>query len=135
MGRGLSGALLLAAAAIIVAAVGLSALVMATSGDGAAAPVARAAAAAPDTAGAPKRYIVMLSSSFSPAEAVSSLVRRVEARARAGPFVAGLPALKVVTEFRTLGGLVFEGSPADAEAVRAMEGVQNVEEDGIVTVA
>lgn len=129
MGRGRSGALPLAAAAIFVAAVGFAARVMATSGDGATAPVAPAAAAGP------KRYIVMLRSSASPAEAVSSMVRRVEARARAGPFVAGAPALKVVTEFRTLGGLVFEGSPADAEAVRAMEGVQNVEEDGIVTAA
>lgn len=104
---------------------------MATTGNGAAAAPDAAAAAAT----APKRYIVMLRSSASPAEAVSSMVRRVEARARAGPFVAGAPALKVVTEFRTLGGLVFEGSPADAEAVRAMEGVQDVEEDGIVTAA
>lgn len=135
MGRCRSGALPLTAAAIIVAALGLAARVMATSGDGAAAPVAPAAAVAPEAAAASKRYIVMLSSSASPAEAVSSMVRRVEARARAGPFVAGAPALKVVTEFRTLGGLVFEGSPADAEAVRAMEGVQNVEEDGIVTIA
>lgn len=126
MGLGRSGALPLAAAAIVVVAVGLVARVMAAAGDGAAAAAA---------ATAPKRYIVMLRSSASPAEAVSSMVRRVEARARAGPFVAGAPALKVVTEFRTLGGLVFEGSPADAEAVRAMEGVQDVEEDGIVTAA
>lgn len=131
MGRGRSGALSLAAAAIVVVAVGLAGRAMATTGNGAAAAPDAAAAAAT----APKRYIVMLRSSASPAEAVSSMVRRVEARARAGPFVAGAPALKVVTEFRTLGGLVFEGSPADAEAVRAMEGVQDVEEDGIVTAA
>lgn len=131
MGRGRSGALSLAAAAIVVVAVGLAGRAMATTGNGAAAAPDAAAAAAT----APKRYIVMLRSSASPAEAVSSMVRRVEARARAGPFVAGVPALKVVTEFRTLGGLVFEGSPADAEAVRAMEGVQDVEEDGIVTAA
>ncbi|GAB0496323.1 hypothetical protein MMPV_007635 [Pyropia vietnamensis] len=127
MGRGRSVAIPLAVAAAVVAAVGLAARVMATSADGPAAPAASAAA--------PKRYIVMLHSSASPAEAVSSLVRRVEARARAGSFVAGVPALKVINEFRTLGGLVFEGSPADAEAVRAMEGVQDVEEDGIVTAA
>lgn len=131
MGRGRSGALPIAAAAIVVVAVGLAARAMAATGSGAAAAPDAAAAAAT----APKRYIVMLRSSASPAEAVSSMVRRVEARARAGPFVAGAPALKVVTEFRTLGGLVFEGSPADAEAVRAMEGVQDVEEDGIVTAA
>lgn len=131
MGRGRSGALSLAAAAIVVVAVGLAGRAMATTGNGAAAAPDAAAAAAT----APKRYIVMLRSSASPAEAVSSMVRRVEARARAGPFVAGAPALKVVTEFHTLGGLVFEGSPADAEAVRAMEGVQDVEEDGIVTAA
>lgn len=131
MGRGRSGALSLAAAAIVAVAVGLAGRAMATTGNGAAAAPDAAAAAAT----APKRYIVMLRSSASPAEAVSSMVRRVEARARAGPFVAGAPALKVVTEFRTLGGLVFEGSPADAEAVRAMEGVQDVEEDGIVTAA
>lgn len=127
MGRGCSGAFLLAVATAVVAAVGVATRVMATSTNGAAAPAAPAAA--------PKRYIVMLRSSASPAEAVSSLVRRVEARARAGSFVAGAPALKVVTEFRTLGGLVFEGTPADAEAVRAMDGVQDVEEDGIVTAA
>ncbi|OSX75905.1 hypothetical protein BU14_0217s0022 [Porphyra umbilicalis] len=88
-------------------------------------------AAAPPT----KRYIVTLTHSAAPADAVRSAVRRVQARARAAVAGGGAPALRVLDEYRTIGGLLVEGTPADAEAVRAMDGVLFVEEDGIVTAA
>jgi len=136
MGAPRAGALPLlvaAAAAAIVAICCVATRVGAGAppGDGGG-PSAAAAAAAPPT----KRYIVTLTRSAAPADAVRSAVRRVQARARAAAGGGGgAPALRVLDEYRTIGGLLVEGTPADEEAVRAMDGVLFVEEDGIVTAA